>query len=293
LNENYEIEAISFVGTTDYCNEIVKGSATPLQYISPNERLNNLESITMKTGEQYYLYINSTQKELGKLQLSTAFTASNFEQSLQQLIVEIDRREDVTAPYTRISIRDKETKLPVDARLIISDSKSFDALYQGTDLLLPTDRSLKFFLKIDAIGYFFSDHEIKASADENEKIVIELEPISTGKQVELSGIEFFPQSSEFTVEAEIILKRIRDFLLLNSDLRVEIQGHVHRLGRNNFSSKSLSKKRAKKVVKYLVKSGISPNRLKAVGYGNLHMKYPEPTSKSEEQANRRVEIKIL
>ena len=47
------------------------------------------------------------------------------------------------------------------------------------------------------------------------------------------------------------------------------------------------------MVKHLVNNRLSKEPIKAVVYGNLHMKFPEPTSKIEEQANRRVEIKIL
>ena len=293
LKAEYEMEALVFLGNEDYCSQILKGDVSPLQYIKPNEPLSSLDTVEMKQGEHFYLYVNSTQKQLNKLQLTSDFSSPNSEKSKEQLRVDIDRREDVTLPFVRIGIRDKETKLPVNAQLIITESKLFDAMYQGTDILLPTERSLNFKVKIDAVGYFFGDEEIKVSANKNEELIIELEPISAGKQIELSGIEFFPQSIEFTQDAEVKLKRIRDFLLLNSTLKVEIQGHVHRLGKNNFSSKSLSKKRAKRVMKYLVNAGIEKKRLTAVGYGNLKMKYPEPTSKSEEQANRRVEIKIL
>jgi outer membrane protein OmpA-like peptidoglycan-associated protein len=289
----FEMEALTFLGKENFCPQILTGEAQVDKYIGPNVSLSTIDTIDLQKGDVYYLYVNSTQKQLAKLRINSSFSSLDYMKATEQLIVEVDRRSDVTLPFARINIRDKETKLPVNARIIISESKLFDALYQGSDIFLPAERSLKFNLKIDAVGYFFADQEIRLSGNKSEEITIELDPISTGKQVELSGIEFFPQSSEFTGDAEIKLKRIRDFLLLNSDLNVEIQGHVHRMGKNNFSSKSLSKRRAKRVVKYLVNSGIKKDRLKAMGYGNLHMKYPEPTSKSEEQANRRVEIKIL
>lgn len=292
-NAHYEIEAMLFKGAENYCTEILNGDAPILTHIKPNQSLSEIDTIELQKDEHFYLYVNSTQKQHTKLQIITDFSSKDFQKASEQLKVEVDRRTDITSTFARISIREKDSKLPVQAQLIISDSKLFDAMYQATDLLLPTTRSLNFTLKIDALGFFFADQEIKVSENQNEKIIIELDPITTGKQIELSGIEFFSQTSEFTEEAEIKLKRIRDFLLLNSDLRVEIQGHVHRVGKNNFASKSLSKKRAKRVKKYLVNSGIDKDRLKAVGYGNSQMKYPEPDNKIEEQANRRVEIKIL
>lgn len=292
-NEKFEIEALLFNGGETYCKDILNGDAKPLQYIQPNALLSDIDTVHLKKGEYVYIYFNSTQKQVNQLLVNTDFSPKNIEESIDELKTEVDRRTDPTQSYLRIAIRDKENNLPVDARIIISESKSYDAMYQGTDILLPNDRNLKFNIKIDAIGYFFSDQEIKTSGNQTEEVIIHLEPLGTGKQVELQGIHFLPQSSEFAVDAEMRLKRVRDFLALNSDLDIEIQGHVYRLGNNNFFSKRLSKKRAKKVMKYLIRSGISKSRLTAVGYGNLHMIHPEPTSKSEEQANRRVEIKIL
>lgn len=46
------------------------------------------------------------------------------------------------------------------------------------------------------------------------------------------------------------------------------------------------------MVKHPVNNRLNKEPIKAVVYGNLHMKFPEPTNKIEEQANRRVEIKI-
>jgi len=54
----------------------------------------------------------------------------------------------------------------------------------------------------------------------------------------------------------------------------------------------LSKKRAKRIVEYLISCGIEPERLSAVGYGNTKPIYPKPESEEQKEANRRVEVKI-
>ncbi|NBN99108.1 MAG: OmpA family protein, partial [Flavobacteriia bacterium] len=53
-----------------------------------------------------------------------------------------------------------------------------------------------------------------------------------------------------------------------------------------------SKNRAKKVVEFLIDSGIEPRRLSAVGLGNSAPVFPNPQTEEEKEANRRVEIKI-
>jgi len=44
---------------------------------------------------------------------------------------------------------------------------------------------------------------------------------------------------------------------------------------------------------YLIDKGVSKYRLEYKGMGNTEMIYPMPKNHYEEQANRRVEIKIL
>ena len=88
------------------------------------------------------------------------------------------------------------------------------------------------------------------------------------------------------------LKKLRDFLVLNESVSIEIQGHVNEEGSNSLRSKQLSKNRAKKIMDYLIKSGINPKRLSAVGMGNSMPVYKNPETDEQREANRRVEIKI-
>jgi outer membrane protein OmpA-like peptidoglycan-associated protein len=81
-------------------------------------------------------------------------------------------------------------------------------------------------------------------------------------------------------------------MALNSDVNIEIQGHVFLIGDNGLASQKLSEARAKRVMAYLVDNGINKNRMTAVGYGNTRPIYPTPKFAYEEQANRRVEILV-
>ena len=55
----------------------------------------------------------------------------------------------------------------------------------------------------------------------------------------------------------------------------------------------MSEARAKRVMLYLTNSGINKKRMTAVGYGGDRPVFPNPITKEQEQANRRVEIVIL
>jgi len=100
-------------------------------------------------------------------------------------------------------------------------------------------------------------------------------------------------TSDFASGAEQKLQRLKEFMTVNSDIHIEIQGHVHAVGKNSFAGRRLSLARAKKVMTFLEEHGIDKNRMEAEGYGNEQMIYPEPKFSWQEQANRRVEVKIV
>ena len=75
-------------------------------------------------------------------------------------------------------------------------------------------------------------------------------------------------------------------------MNIEIQGHVNGDGTQPYSSKRLSKKRAKEIVKHLALAGISPKRLSAKGFGFTNPVYAFPETEMQKEANRRVEILI-
>ena len=83
----------------------------------------------------------------------------------------------------------------------------------------------------------------------------------------------------------------------NPSIKVEIQGHTDSKGKKSFNKK-LSQKRAESVKNYLVKKGINPERVKAVGYGEdqpIAKNTNADGSDNEEgrALNRRIELKIL
>ena len=88
-----------------------------------------------------------------------------------------------------------------------------------------------------------------------------------------------------------VLDEVLTALKKNPNLKVEIQGHADSTGTVQYNQ-SLSEKRAKAVMEYLVKKGIKRERLSAVGYG---LKRPAATNATKEgrAQNRRVEFRRI
>jgi outer membrane protein OmpA-like peptidoglycan-associated protein len=299
---NEDVEIIFFKSDKEkVCDIIGKGDLAPsyqtmlknndLNFSKENENFNFLE---LERGESVWIYLNnfnrkSTKNIQGKV-LFDPFDQSEIESSQKNIV---DLTSNSSSPKFNLSFKSKIDKKPIIAEVVIKNSKSFDALYNASELIISLERTLKFDVKVDAIGYFPKDTSFRITEMKDLESIIYLDPVMTGSQMKLEGIEFFPESENLTPDAKGKLKRIRDFLALNANLCIEVQGHVNQPGKNTFRAKKLSKKRAKAVRNYLISSGIDKSRVKFKGYGNEFMIYPEATTPEEKQANRRVEIKIL
>ena len=291
--------------TKDVCDDIFKGKAEIRRLILSQEKhvglnlitsTNTLYPVDLVAGKHIMICFLSNTKDRPNLDLHVRFEPTDGQikatgESQDGKVVDLRRNKDIEA--LSILIRDVETGNPVVANMTINGIRDLAALYNGSDFMITVDKSGKIQIKVDAEGYFFVDKEEPVSAGSENELVIWMEPLGEGKSMQIDEIEFVPGSSEFLPTAEPKLKRLKDFLALNAQVKVEVQGHVHATGDNSFAAQKLSEARAKRVVLYLVENGIAKDRLTSVGFGNTKPIYKEAKFAYEEQANRRVEIKVL
>lgn len=306
--EGLAVEApISFiifkVSVTDGCTDIYSGKAEVLREFN-NTKVggfglkkiddnNFLNPINLKEGEQIKIYFNSASRNRSVLQLNFNFDRDVSSVVDRRKFIIKDYRTNEENPFLAVQIRDADTKLPVVGQIIVSGLKSVDALYYGTDFFFNVDSPRPFKIMSDAEGYFYNDQFVKLEKETSDTIIIYLEPLVVGKNLTIQGIDFRMGTIEYLPGVEERLKRFRDFLILYGDVQVTIEGHVYESGKPTKKGKKLSNKRAKKVYKYLINSGVDKKRLSYVGFGSEKMKFPFPKSAEEEQANRRVEIKVI
>ncbi len=93
-----------------------------------------------------------------------------------------------------------------------------------------------------------------------------------------------------------ILDKVITVLNSNANLNIELSSHTDSRSSDSYNL-SLSQKRAKAAVDYLISKGINKNRLKAVGYGETRLlnncKNDAPCTEEEHAKNRRTEFKIV
>ncbi|MFD1552514.1 hypothetical protein DNU06_14510 [Putridiphycobacter roseus] len=246
--------------------------------------------VKTKYNDVFYLMIHSSSKLQGNFKVKYFRTGEvvELEENIQ------DYKSNPRYKTVRISVRDKETGAPVDANVNVNGLRIDEKLFQGSDFLFDATPSRYVEVIVNAKGYFLEIKGLKFNATKDSEIVVEIEKLAPGKLLKMEGLRFEQDSKNFLPVSKIALKRLLDFMVVNNDIKIEIQGHVNAPGYGaKRRVRKLSAERAKMAYIYLVENGISKNRVSYVGFGNTKMIYPHPTSPEQEDANRRVEIMII
>ncbi len=115
-------------------------------------------------------------------------------------------------------------------------------------------------------------------------------PIKEKVSIELK-VEFALNSAVVTSIYQDHIQKVANFLKTYPDTIAEIEGHTDSTGSDQYNM-SLSQKRAESVIAKIRNLGVSPSRLKAIGYGESR---PIADNKTKEgrQRNRRVVALIV
>lgn len=252
----------------------------------------NYQNIKKKVDKNQLLtlVLENKPKSVASLDVTTSFIINNQIDLRHQLNLIYDQ----ALPTYSLIIRDDRNLKPVSSRIIIQGNSNLNGTYFASDLSINLPQKVKKAnLKIDAPGYFpleFKEQNIPISSGNID--TIKLHAFEKGELTKLEQVYFGAGVPEILEESYPQLNRLRDFLLLNPNVSIEIHGHVNIREEGEGEAKKLSKQRAMMVKKYLVENGISPNRLFPIGFGDSKPVYANPQNEEQKEANRRVEILI-
>ena len=219
-------------------------------------------------------------------------------------------KETVIAPVVTIKeaqltilkgiITDALTQKPLEATIEIIDNKTNELVAtflsnssSGKYLVsLPAGRNYGIAVKKDNYLFHSENFDIPITAAFQEvKKDVELKNIAVGSKIVLKNIFFDVSKATLRPESTSELQRLQKLLIDVPTLKIEISGHTDSDGTAEYNQ-TLSNNRAKAVVDYLIKAGISSDRLVSKGYGKDQ---PIATNDTVEgrQLNRRTEFKIL
>lgn len=200
-------------------------------------------------------------------------------------------------------VYDANTKQPIKAQIELIDLASQEKISDVTsdpkngEYLMVLTEGADYALYADREGYLFQSLTFNYSEEADEKIQepvhidIYLQPITKGKETVLNNIFFDTDKYEIKEISKPELNRIASFLEENPEIRITINGHTDNQGAESYN-KELSTKRAQAVYEYLIKSGISQERLKYQGFGQSK---PIATNDTQQgrQKNRRIAFEIF
>lgn len=299
-NSNYDFQYFLFKDTTGmFCNKdfnyirldyFVKGDSIQKNQNKIYTRRTIECEIKTHVDDVYYLLLHSKQEHQ-----STVKIVFNYKGELEKQNLNIQNYKKVPSAYTvRFKIRDKETGNPVIANVSIKGMRIDNKLFLGSDFIFDAYKAPHSEIIVNAEGYFYYVSPLTFPTNKNSEVIIELEKLAPGKIMPLEGLKFEQNSRDFIPTSYVALKRLLDFMTLNESVKIEIIGHVNAPGNDAKGKiKKLSEDRAKTAYLFLIENGISKDRVKYSGKGNSEMIYPAPKTKDQEEANRRVEIKIL
>ncbi len=147
-------------------------------------------------------------------------------------------------------------------------------------------------------GYlkYSKDFELNDKCIDTLNVAVNLDKIKKGDKFVVNNIFYDLGKADLRPESMIELDKLAQFLIENSNIKVELSSHTDSRASDKFNMK-LSQKRAESAVKYLISKGVNKNNIIAKGYGETQLvnrcSNGVNCTEEEHQANRRTEIKIL
>lgn len=144
-------------------------------------------------------------------------------------------------------------------------------------------------MKTSVLSFIFLSFFISNSfASSNPWIKSEL---AINQIIEMNDIQFEMDEYALIESSLHSLNELKEFLIANESVKLELRGHTNNVPPTAYCDE-LSSNRALAVKDYLLKGGISPDRLIAKGYGK---RVPRSANNSSEgrKSNQRVDVKII
>jgi flagellar motor protein MotB len=202
--------------------------------------------------------------------------------------------------YMKGKVYDKETGklLQADYELVnLSTSKIImkSATDEMGNFLVCLPSGFNYGINVSKPGYLFysENFTLEGIHTASEPFIkrIVLNPTKVGEKMLLSNVFYEIDSWQLKKESVIELNNLVTLLSDNKNLVMEIGGYTDSTGSEKYNI-VLSEKRALSVVNYLIKMGISADRLRYKGYGNASSLGNNITIEGR-KLNRRTEAKII
>jgi OOP family OmpA-OmpF porin len=233
-----------------------------------------------------------------------AYFSSGGKESNGQLDLYRLRIPELFKPLPTIEIvgrvLDRFSKKPLRAKIVYENlSKGKELGINDTDpksgdykIAIPVGSKYGYLAQAD--GYLSVNQSLDATDLQDPQTITQdllLVPIKRGTQISLNNIFFDYNKAELKKESFLELNRLVEMMKKNPKMKIAIGGHTDSKGSDEYNMK-LSGERALAVQNYLIKKGVSQDRMTIKTLGRL-----DPLTASEDtndgaSLNRRVDITL-
>jgi len=202
------------------------------------------------------------------------------------------------ASFVAGSVVDSTSGRPLEAQVEIVRLADGVSVYKTQTLpvdggfLTSLPRQERYAFQVQKNGYLLYSQHFDLNVDTaNARFMIPLSPVQAGREVVLQNVFFAHNESILDTMSRTEIVKLAEFLTLNLELRLEIQGHTDHVGPDD-ANLLLSDRRAKSVYDALIAQGIGNQRLTYKGYGETR---PVASNLSElgRSKNRRTSFVVL
>ena len=257
------------VGNSDIC--FVTFLDPPPKKVEPVVVKEEPKVIEKPKGDEFADALVSLQKDLG------------FASQLVGKVIDADKATPLKAQITLV---DNKTNTVME-RVYSNDSTG--------EFKITIPHGGNFGINTSVDGYLFNslNFEVPMYSDFQEiETAILMQKATAGSKVVMKNIFFDIGKLELKNESLAELEQILNLMEDNPGMKLQINGHTDNSG-NPQSNKTLSARRAETVMIYLIKRGVDPVRLKAVGFGEERPIVSNDDEQGGRAINRRTEIEVL
>ncbi|MFN3874571.1 MAG: carboxypeptidase regulatory-like domain-containing protein, partial [Flavobacteriales bacterium] len=242
--------------------------------------------------ERYLLVANATGYSQAEL------TVATNDDPLEEIVIELEKY-DYLAEGT---VYDGNTGEPLPGAIVVlTDANGNEVGRHTTDASgtyrFPLEKESDYRLQADKENYFKQSGRISTKGNPNPSIRTDfrLYPLEVNQVVRLENIFYDYNKWNIRPDAALELDKLVQTLNDNPTVKIELSSHTDCRGKDAYNL-SLSEKRAKSAVDYLISQGIAKSRLVSKGYGESKPSEAcacEKCTEEQHQRNRRTEFKVL
>lgn len=319
LNLIVSSEVVSFRATYPKCFEEEdkekKISAPVVAQVVPENKKQDSVNVSPEA-EVRQVPVSDTIKEL----VALADIQEVRQKNVTEIAISTNEKSPLKRKITHVTVSgivlDSLTKTPLQAELKWTDEITGKEIIAQSnpkgEYSIALDEKVIYKLTCSTVGYREKTAKFIRQNLNSESLTQDfvMSPLKPGDNFILKHIYFYAGTYAMKPESQPELEKLLAFLTSHAKVKIEIQGHTNGEGKVkkqkttgkkkmeegwdfHGNEKKLSKYRAEAIKGYLLKNGISEDRVLAEGMGAGKMIYPEPVTQREREANRRVEVYIL